>query len=252
MKALIIEDEIMAVQRLTKMLGELDKKIEIVTDLDTITASIQWLKTNEMPDVVFLDIHLADGLSFEIFKSVDITCPIIFTTAYDQYAIQAFKVNAIDYLLKPIKKAELERSLEKFYKIQAPPIVDYRNILQSIQEKTPQQYQKRFLIRYGQKYKIVEVAEIAYCFIQDKIVFACTADGKHYPMDYNLDKLETMLSPDEFYRINRQVLARSSAIRELYAFSKSRVKVELQPKFNEDVIVSKERTSKFKEWLIGR
>lgn len=249
MKILIIEDEAMAVQRLTKMVESLDTTAEILTDLDTIESAVTWFEQHQMPDLVFLDIHLADGSSFEIFKTVNITCSIIFTTAYDQYAIQAFKVNAIDYLLKPIKKATLAKSLEKFKQLQSKLSLDYQQILKAIEAKNPPKYQSRFLIRFGQKYRIVEVADIAYFFIQDKIVFACTFEGKQYPMDYNLDKLEMMVSKDDFYRINRQVMARVEAINELYAYSKSRVKVTLQPPIDYDVIVSKERTSLFKQWL---
>jgi DNA-binding LytR/AlgR family response regulator len=252
MKILLIEDEAMAVQRLTKMINAIEPMAEILGDLDTIEGAVQWFQENSMPDLLFLDIHLADGSSFEIFKKINITCPIIFTTAYDEYALQAFKVNAIDYLLKPIKKAELEQSFEKFKRLQPTKNMDYQTIIQAIQEKNPPTYQSRFLIRYGQKFKIVEVKDIAYFFIQEKIVFACTFEGKHYPMDYNLDKLEPMLSPTEFFRINRQVMARHSAIQELYAYSKSRVKVELLPRMDYEVVVSKERTSLFKDWLEGK
>lgn len=249
MKILIIEDEAIAVQRLSKMIKSVEPTADILEDLDTIETTILWFQQHQMPDLVFMDIQLADGLSFEIFKKIKITCPIIFTTAFDQYAIQAFKVHAIDYLLKPIKQQELADSLAKFKQLQTKQTVDFQSLLQAIENKTPPKYQSRFLIRYGQKYRILEIGEIAYFFIQDKIVFACTFDGKHFPMDYNLDKLETMVSPDEFFRINRQVMARIEAIKELYAYSKSRVKVELQPPIEYDVIVSKEKTSMFKEWI---
>lgn len=249
MKILIIEDETMAVQRLIKMVQSLEPNVVILQDLDTIEAAIEWFQNHEMPDLVFLDIQLADGSSFEIFKTIQITCPIVFITAFDQYAIQAFKVNAIDYILKPVKKQELANSLEKFKQLHQPLQIDYQQILQAINTQNPPKYQSRFLIRFGQKYRIVEVADIAYFFIKDKIVFACTFEDKHYPMDYNLDKLETMVSLDDFYRINRQVMARVEAISELYAYSKSRVKVTLQPPIDYDVIVSKERSSMFKRWL---
>lgn len=252
MKILLIEDEAMAVQRLTKMINAIKPTAEILGDLDTIDAAILWFQKNSMPDLLFLDIHLADGSSFEIFKKINIICPIIFITAHDEYALQAFKVNAIDYLLKPIKKVELEQSFEKIRRLQPIKNIDYQSVIQAIQEKNPPTYQARFLIRYGQKFKIVEVKDIAYFFIQEKIVFACTFEGKHYPMDYNLDKLEPMLSPTEFFRINRQVMACHSAIKELYAYSKSRVKVELLPRIDYDVVVSKERTILFKDWLEGR
>ena len=250
MRILIIEDEETAVERLKKMIGAELPASTILGDLDSIETTLTWFQQHDMPDLIFLDIHLADGLSFEIFKQVDITCPIIFTTAYDQYAIQAFKVNAIDYLLKPIKQAELAKSIEKYKKLQ-PTNFDYYNLLQAVQQQTPQKFQQRFLIRFGQKLKIIEVENIAYFFIQDRIVLATTFEGKHYPMDVNLDKLEAMLNPKQFFRINRQVMARITAIKEMYAYSKSRVRVTFNPPLKQEVIVSQERSAKFKAWLVG-
>lgn len=253
MNYLLIEDENTAVRRLSKMIATVRPDWQLLTDLDSIEAVVLWLKKNPLPDLIFCDIHLADGLSFEIFKQITIDCPIIFTTAYDQYAIQAFKVNAIDYLLKPIKIGELEQSIEKFEKtITSAQPINYQEIINAVQQKEEVVYQKRFLIRFGQKYKVIGIKEIAYFFIQNKIVFAATHHGKNYPMDDNLDKLEAIVNPKDFFRINRQVLANINAIKEMYAYSKSRIKIDLSPTLDYEVIISYDKSAKFKKWLIGQ
>ena len=248
MKVLIIEDEAAAVRRLQKHLSEIDPNISIIGELDSIETSIHWLKNNTLPDLIFLDIHLADGSSFEIFNHVAIHIPIIFTTAYDQYALEAFKLNAIDYILKPVKKVELEQAIGKYKKTQGTLSVDYKALAQAFQQ---QNYDKRFLIRFGQQMHIVEMREVAYFYTQDKITFLINKQGKRYPIEYSLEKLEEMVNPTLFFRINRQFIIHIDAIKEMYAYSKSRVKIDLNPPCSLETIVSTDRSPHFKKWLIG-
>ncbi len=248
MKTLIIEDEVAAVRRLSKLILDIDSSIQILDDLDSIEQSLNWLKNNPMPDLIFMDIHLADGASFEIFNHFEINKPIIFTTAYNQYAIQAFKVNTIDYLLKPIKKAELETALNKYRKWSRSQAFDYRALAK---EMNRDEYNKRFLIRFGQQIRVVEMRDCAYFYTQDKVTFLVNKKGKRYPIDYSLEKLEEMTDPHGFFRINRQFLVNIEAINEMYAYSKSRVKIDLEPPCDLDTVVSTERSPHFKKWLVG-
>jgi len=248
MKVLIIEDEATAARRLEKLIWKIDPGIEVLETLDSVEATLKWLLNNEPPDLIFLDIHLADGSSFEIFKHVEIDFPIIFTTAYDKYAVEAFKVNTIDYLLKPIKKAEIERALKKYRKLQQATGFDYSKLAKAIQKDN---YSKRFLIRFGQQIRVVEMNAAAYFYTQDKITFVITKEGKRYPLDYSLEKLEELVNPAAFFRINRQFIISIDAIKEMYAYSKSRVKVDLTPVCDIVTIVSTERSPLFKKWLAG-
>ena len=249
MKALIIEDEKLAAERLEELIHEIDPSIVISAKLKSIEQSIKWLKQNK-PDLIFLDIQLEDGLSFLIFDKVEIDAPIIFTTAYDQYAIKAFKLNSIDYLLKPIKKDELRESLNKYKNIKTSYLIDFEEIIQSIQSKEVS-YKKRFLIQYGQKIKKVEVEEIAYFYAMEKNVFLTTLSGNTYPIDYTLDKLLEILDSERFFRINRKMIIGFDSIKNMIPFSRSRIKIELNPAAPKDIeaLVSVERSSFFKEWM---
>lgn len=252
-KVLIIEDEEPAAGRLIKLLHEIQPEIKVLDVIVSVKSAVEWFHHNEMPDLILLDIHLADGQSFEIFKQAEITAPVIFITAYDEYAIQAFKVNSVDYLLKPIKKEELETALKKFHKLHSTKtksITDFSKLIETLKEPKSD-FKKRFIIRYGDHIKAIETKDISYFFTQDKINFLRTLDNKTYPVDYNLDKLETMLDPAVFIRINRQFIISIHSIDQMFAFSKSRVKVKLKPPTEEDTIVSTERSSAFKEWLGG-
>lgn len=253
MNVLIIEDEEPAAGRLKKMLVEIDPAIRVLDVIVSVKSAVDWLLQHTMPDLILLDIHLADGQSFEIFNGVDVTAPVIFITAYDEYAIQAFKVNSIDYLLKPIKKEEMQVALKKFHKlhtVKSKSVNDFSKLLETLKEPKSD-FKKRFIIRYGDHIKAVDIKEVAYFFTEEKINFLRTNDNKTYPVDFNLDKLETMLDPAIFFRINRQFIIGVHAIEEMFAFSKSRVKVKLNPATDEDTIVSTERSSAFKEWLGG-
>lgn len=248
MKALIIEDEAAAARRLAKLIQEIDPEITVLEQLDSIEASLNWFAQHPMPDLIFMDINLADGLSFEIFDHQEITCPIIFTTAFDQYALQAFKVNSVDYLLKPIKKNELEQAIEKYRKLHTTDNVDYKALANAMKRD---EFNTRFLIRFGQSIKVVEFREAAYFYTEDKITFLITKTGKRYPIEPSLEKLDEMADPRTYFRINRQFIVNIESIKEMYAYSKARVKLILDPPIDKETIVSTERSPIFKKWLVG-
>lgn len=252
MKVLIIEDEEAASQRLQKLVAEALPEAVILQPLASIRAAIEWFKANAAPDLIFLDVHLADGQSFEIFKEVKITNPIIFTTAFDQYALEAFKVNSIDYLLKPIKKEELKNAIDKFLKFSVArhPDINFQSLLSALQ-KEPSTYKQRFVVRYGEHIKTIETADSAYFYTENKGNFLVTKDNKRYSIDYNLDQLEEILDPKKFFRINRQVIIGFHAITEMFSYSKSRVLIKLNPPSKLETIVSSERSASFKLWLNG-
>ncbi len=252
MKVLIIEDENAAARRLEKMLSEVEPDATVLQRLDSVEASILWLQNNPQPDLILLDIHLADGASFEIFEHTTVTCPIIFTTAYDEYALQAFKVNAVDYLLKPIKTGELAAAIDKYKKVFATVSPDYTGLLETLRRQEGQNHLRRMLIRFGNSIKLVDMTDAAYFYTKDKITFLVSrSTGKRYPVDYPLDKLENMLDTKTFFRINRQFIVNVAGIKEMHPYSKSRVKVELEPATDLETIVSTERSSEFKKWLVG-
>lgn len=252
MNVLIIEDENAAARRLEKLLKEVAPDISILQQLDSVEASVLWLGQHPAPDLIFMDIHLADGASFDIFEHVQVRCPVIFTTAYNEYALQAFKVNAVDYLLKPIKSTELHAALEKYKKIFRQAAPDYTALLETLKRHNEPQFLQRMLIRFGHSLRLIGMADAAYFYTKDKITFLITrSDGKRYPVDYPLDKLETLLDPKVFFRINRQFIVNVGAIKEMHPYSKSRVKVELQPPTDLETIVSTERSAEFKKWLVG-
>ena len=247
---LIIEDEEPAANRLKKMLTELLPEANVLDNIVGVKSAITWFKQNSLPDLIFSDIQLSDGLSFEIFKNVEIQCPVIFITAYDQYAIDAFKVNSIDYLLKPIKKDDLQTAINKFKKLNRsePSSLDINKLLEVFnQPKT--NYKTRFIVRYGEHIKTIKIEDTAYFYTEDKINFITTKEGRRYTIDYNLDALESMLDPKTFFRINRQFIISIHAISEMFSYSKSRVLVKLNPPTKHETIVSTERSGGFKLWL---
>ncbi len=255
MKVLLIEDENAAARRLEKLLLEVAPEAEIVGRLDSVEAAIGWFQEHPQPDLILLDIHLADGASFEIFQHVKVKSPVIFTTAYDEYALKAFKVNAVDYLLKPIKINELTDAIDKFKRVfQGQATADYSGLLNTLrqQEGGQPQYLRRMLIRFSSSFRLVDMNDAAYFYTKDKITFLVSrSSGKRYPVDYPLDRLETLLDPAVFFRINRQFIIHVQAIREMHPYSKSRVKVDLEPPTDQETVVSTERSSEFKKWLVG-
>lgn len=250
MKVLIVEDEKIAAERLKKMILELYPASEIVGMPVSVKSTVEWIRSHPAPDVILMDINLADGQSFEIFSHVDVRTPIVFTTAYDEHALKAFKVSSIDYLLKPIKLEELKRAFSKLHSFNEENTRQIESMLKKFSFQS-RDYQKRIVIRYGDTIKMVEVNDVAYFYTEDKINYLCTRDNLRYPVDYNLDELDNMLDPSEFFRINRQFIVNIHAIDKMLAWSKSRVKVILRPPSKEDTIVSTERSPHFKTWLIG-
>lgn len=249
MRYLIIEDEPLAVKRLQNMMQTLRPQATLLGNWDTVQEAAQWLELHDAPDLILLDIHLADGSSFELFRRVKVACPIIFCTAYDQYALQAFQVNAIDYLLKPIKVQELSRSLDKLDQWLATSH-DYSALAEAVIQQQVPQYQQRLLAKYGARYRLVNVNDVAYAYIEERMVYVVTHNGtRPYPIDFTLDQLEQRLDPSRFYRVNRQVIASIDAIETLVTLSRSRLKIELRPAPAFEVLVSKERTAAFRQWL---
>lgn len=248
MKILIVEDEEMAARRLDKLIRELAPDADIVGALSAVMDTVNWLDANPSPDLIFMDIHLADGDSFSIFEHTVVEAAVVFTTAYDQYALRAFRVQAIDYLLKPIKREELAAAIQKYRDQAARKSIDYQQLAQVLRgEQAP----RRFLIRLGQQLYLLPAPDIAYAYTDQKMTFFITHEGRRLPSDHSLDQLEEMLSPQDFFRINRQFIVNVAAIRELHAYSKSRVKLDLHPPTDLEAIVSTERSPLFKKWLQG-
>lgn len=252
MKVVIIEDEAFAAIRLKKMILDFNPNIQILAELESVAESVKWFKTNPEPDLIFLDIHLEDDLSFAIFEQVNISSPIIFTTAFDEYAIKAFKLKSIDYLLKPIVHEELAAALKKYEQFSGlnRSAVDLQSLYNLLTGKD-KKYRERFTITIGTKIKMVEVADISYFFVLDKGVYLRNSQGNTYNVDFTLDKLEDMLDPAMFFRINRKYLVNINAIVNMVAYSRGRVKLELKPKADDEyeAIVSIDRSGEFKKWL---
>jgi two-component system, LytTR family, response regulator LytT len=252
MKVVIIEDEAFAALRLKKMIQDFNPDIQILAELESVAESVKWFKSNPEPDLIFLDIHLEDDLSFAIFDQVNISSAVIFTTAFDEYAIKAFKLKSIDYLLKPIVHEELTAALKKYEQFSGlhRNSVDLQTLYNLI-SSSDKKYRERFSISVGTKIKMVEVTDIAYCFVLDKGVYLRTRQGHTFNIDFTLDKLEEMLNPATFFRINRKYLINISSIANMVTWSRSRVKLELNPKADEefDTVVSVDRSTAFKNWL---
>ena len=252
MKVVIVEDEPLAVSGLTKALKNIVPELEVIATLESIQDAVQFFSTkSDSFDLVFMDIHLSDGNSFEIFDSVDVDTPIIFTTAYNQYAIEAFKQNSIGYLLKPIKPEPLRQAIEKFRKMAAQTqqlVQQYKQLAASL-EPQPQEIKKRFMVYAGQKIKSIKTEDIACCFAESKAVFLLTTTGSTYTLNYTIEKLEELLPSDSFYRVNRKTIVSFSAIDEVIPFSKSKLKLILSPAPPFEVFVPLERMGKFKKWL---
>ena len=251
MEILIIEDEEPAFKRIQKMLKEIEPDYTLLDQIVSVSSGVKWFNKNESPDLIISDIQLSDGISFDIFKQVEIKCPIIFTTAYDQYAIDAFKVNSIDYLLKPVKREELDNAVVKYKSrsaATATPPVDITKLLQSLQPAA-NDYKKRFVVRYGEHIKTIDIEEVVYLYTEDKATFLCTKDARRFVIDFNMDTLETILDPKAFFRINRQYIISINSIAEMFSYSKSRVLIKLSPAAKHETIVSTERSADFKLWL---
>lgn len=252
-KVLILEDEEAAANRLQKMIVDILPDAEFIAHLTSVRQGLDWFKNNTEPDLIFADIQLNDGTSFDIFNQVEVKSPVIFTTAYDAYALDAFKLNSVDYLLKPVKKTDLSAAVEKFKTVHLSEKKDDNNNLKQLLnalQKT-QNYKQRFVLRIGDHMKIIEVPDIAYFYTENKGNYIVTKDNKRFLADNNLDQIESMLDPKLFFRINRQFIVGFSSIAEMFTYSKSRVLLKLNPPAKLDTIVSTERSAAFKAWLGG-
>ncbi len=249
MKTLVIEDEIPAARRLSKMVVTARPAASIVDTLDSVESAVRWLRTFPSPDLIFMDIQIADGLSFDIFKQVEITAPVVFTTAFDQYAVQAFKVSAVDYLLKPIDPKDLENALQKFenQRFKQNPL-DIEALTRLIKKET---YKDRFLVKTGQQLTFLTTSDIAYFRSSDGLTQAHTFAGKKYFVENTLEELENLLDPREFFRVSRSLTLRLSAIQKIHPHLNGRLKLEIIPVASDDIFVSRERANEFKIWLGG-
>jgi two-component system response regulator LytT len=253
MNVLIIEDEKLAQVELKRLLDQSDFDINVLGCLDSIEESVQWLAEHEEPDIIFMDIQLSDGSSFEIFDLIEIKTPVIFTTAYDEYAIQAFKVNSVDYLLKPIEPSDLQASLQKYTEIKqhytSTQLSYTRNQIEQILDLREPHYKNRFISRIGDRIQHIMVEDVAYFYAEDKIVSLVTRDNKEFVIDYTLEHLQSLLDPNQFYRLNRKYLAKIDAIEHVLRLFDGRFKVILKPPAKNKILISRRRMAEFKRWL---
>ena len=250
MKAVIIEDEVYAAKALQKLIQKADASIEILAVLQSIEESVEWFLSHPVPDLAFMDIHLADGSSFAIFDEVNITCPVIFTTAYNEYALKAFKVNSIDYLLKPITQNDLASAINKYQNLIGNPTGNIDKLIESIRNDK-REYKTYFLVPEKDKLILLTVADIAYIFIDEKIVKAVTFANRTYYLDKTLDELEEELNSDEFFRANRQYIIARKAVKELAIWFDRKLAVNLSVTTPDKIIVSKQKVAEVKKWVVA-
>ena len=248
MKVLIVEDETAAAENLAEMLYEIDPGIQVLGNTESVQQTVRWLQGNERPDLIFMDIHLSDGSSFAIFQQMEVEIPIIFTTAYDQYAIDAFKVNSIDYLLKPIKEQDLRQALVKFGKLNQQDTDQYLKLLKQL--TSAQEYKSRLLIPNRDKLLPIEVKDVAFFYSTNKNTEIYLNDGKHFPCTMSLDQLLTQLNPNEFIRANKQFIVSRTAITNITIWFDSRLLVNVCVDVPERIYVSKNRAAEFKNWIV--
>jgi two-component system LytT family response regulator len=254
MDIFIIEDEPMASKLLSKLIKDADPNMNIVGTADNVVSAVKWFQENKHPDLIFSDIELLDGQSFEIFNTIEITSPVIFTTAYHDFALKAFKVNSIDYLLKPLNKADVKRALDKYKMLQDKMSVSnnssdiLKGLIDSIkaEKKT---YKSRFLVKMGDRLVSLTNEQIAYFYSEDKLVFLQTIENKKYPVDFSLDELEQTLDPTSFFRLNRQFISNINSIMSIHNYFNGKLKLTLKPAIEKEVVVSREKASLFKDWL---
>ncbi len=249
MKVLIIEDEHLAADKLSRMLHEMDPDIEVLALLESVSESANWLSSNPAPDLIFMDIQLDDGISFEIFDSVKVTTPIIFTTAYNEYAIKAFKVNSVDYLLKPYTIKDLKSAIEKYKELHEGSHFQSEKF-EHLYRQLVKEYKTRFFVKIGTHFHSISVEEIACFFIRDRATFMKTLIGKNFDIDYSLDQVQKLVDPSRFFRINRNYVINIDSIADIISYSSNRLKIILKNfEHLDDLLVSREKTSDFKKWL---
>lgn len=248
-RTLIIEDEAPAAQRLKKLLQETDPEIRVVEILDSVRSAVRWLRYHAPPDLMMLDIQLGDGQSFDIFKEVKADSFVIFTTAYDEYAIRAFELNSVDYLLKPVDREKLATALKKLKNItgkQAP--VDLASLMKELEQSRPA-FKERFLVNVASQIRSVETNHIAYFYSLNKQCYLCTSAGRNYPVDQSLEQLGEILDPSRFFRINRNYILSYQAIEKIRVLSRSRISIQVHPPTDQPLLVSTARGHKFRQWL---
>ncbi len=250
MKVVIIEDESINAGRLKRLLEELEPQSEVVAVLETVEDSIQWLQSNAMPDLITMDIRLADGISFSIFDAVKITCPIIFTTAYDEYAVRAFKVNSIDYLMKPVEKGEFQQALEKFKTLPKSSNIDTNiaGVLKELMHKRT--YRMRFLVAYRDGYKSIDVSDVDFVYSEFKTTHLFLKSSMTaIPIAQTMEELEQELDPDIFFRANRQFFIRAESIKSISNYFNAKLKIQLKNDQEKEVLISREKAPVFKQWM---
>jgi DNA-binding LytR/AlgR family response regulator len=248
-KVLIIEDERLAAEKLKRMVVKMRPEWTVLGPVETVEHASKWFSSNPAPDLILMDIQLADGISFEIFEQVDVKSPVIFTTAFDEYAIRAFKVNSVDYLLKPIDPDALDAALKKFERLTGISTFDKMKI-ETLRQQMSQTYKSRFLVKVGANLLSVLIRDVELFFISERSVFIRTFQGKTYDVDYSLDQLQQLVDPDHFFRINRNYMVNIEAVSKLVVYSSNRLKLVLYSGFNADeLIVSRDKVSDFKRWM---
>ena len=249
MKIIIIEDEKPAVEKLVKAIRKADPAIEIVAVLNNIKSAVDWLEHNPMPELLFMDIQLSDGLAFKIFEKINITSPVIFCTAFDDYWQEAFEHSSIDYLLKPVKQEKLETALNKYDKLKQHFSTGFQQLLQWQQQPAGSGYKKKFLVKRGTDYVSIKTSDIAYFYATHKLV--CMVDDKNqkFLLDQSLADIEKQIDETQFYRVNRKYLVQINAIKKIRSFPKSKLLLELEPAIGEEIIISQENVAAFKEWM---
>lgn len=248
MNVLIVEDEKLAAERLSKLVTREDESLSVVAIVDTVSKAIDYLKNNPEPDLILLDIELGDGKSFDIFEKVDVQSHIIFITAFDEYALKAFKYNSIDYLLKPLKKKDFTAALEKFKQYHAAK-ANRNNISPVIRDLHHKNFKTRFLVRQASRLVSVPVTEVAYAYTRERYHYIKTTGNLDFPIDNNLDELEEQLDPARFFRVNRQFVISYEAIDQVFSWFDSKVKLTVKPEAYEDIIISRLKANEFKKWL---
>lgn len=249
MNVLIVENEKLAAEKLCRLLKKIDNSVNFLDITESVETTINWLQNNKAPELIFMDIQLDDGLCFELFEAVKIDIPVIFTTAFDQYMLSAFKVNSIDYLLKPIEEVQLRGAIDKFRLLYSERTV--RNeILNNFLRTLNTGYKNRFLIKVGTNYKSIPVSDIACFYILERSVFIRLFSGKDYSIDYSLDYLQKVIDPDKFFRINRNCILNINAVSDILCYSSSRLEIKLNNnKPIDDLIVSRDKVGEFKKWI---
>ncbi len=253
MKILIVEDEELAVKKLQKTLTAADETANVIGVTDSIRSTVEWLQQNPQPDLILMDIELADGQSFEIFNLTEVKSPVIFTTSYDEYALKAFKVNSVDYLLKPIQMEELQGALTKFKKLKGDDRatdLSFDKLVKELQQKLqPKDFRKRFLVKHAQKLVSIEVEDITYFYSDGRLNFFKTKDNKKFVVDYTMDELEDMLDPEKFFRISRSFYVSVGSIDKIEDYFGNRLILQLTPAVDKEALVSREKVTEFKKWM---